>query len=405
MNIFKKIYCRTFQGIMRIAIPLMPYREPEILEENAQVAEVFKKENCKSVFFVTDKTIRGLGLTAALEKTLTEAGMKVVVFDEVFPNPTISLVERGREVYLKENCDCLVALGGGSVIDCAKTVGARIVKPNQSVRGMKGLLKVHKKLPPFVAIPTTAGTGSETTIAAVITDDKTHHKYAINDFSLIPHYALLDYNLTLGLNQKITSTTGLDALTHAVEAFIGRSTTKNTREASLQAVKLIYENLKEVYDNGSNKEARQNMLKASYLAGVAFTKSYVGYVHAIAHTLGGAYGVAHGLANAIILPVMLRKYGSAIHKKLAILAKYAAMVEETATNQEAAEKFISWIEELNKYFAIPTKVEQIKEQDIPKLARLADKEANPLYPVPVLMDSHQLENIYYRLSQGVSYGN
>lgn len=401
MNIFKRFYCRAFQLVMRIALPLLPYRQPKVLENNQQVVETLTSKKCKNVFFVTDKVIRGLGLTTALEQALQQAGIGVVVYDEVLPNPTISLVEKGRELYLAQNCDCIIALGGGSVIDCAKTVGARIVKPNQTVRGMKGLLKVCKKLPPFIAIPTTAGTGSETTIAAVITDDKTHHKYAINDFSLIPHYALLDYNLTLGLNQKITSTTGMDALTHAVEAFIGQSTTPKTRQASLKAIKLISENLKEVYDNGKNAQARQNMLTASYLAGVAFTKSYVGYVHAVAHTLGGAYGVPHGLANAIILPVVLRKYGSAVHKKLAILARHINIATTEHTNQQAAELFIEWIEGLNEYFGIPKQIEQIKEADIANLAKLADKEANPLYPVPKLFGIEEIENIYYRLSQGV----
>lgn len=401
MNILKKIYCRTFQGVMRLVLPFLPYREPKVLENNSQVVETFKKLKCKKVFFVTDKTIRGLGLTLALENELTQNNIEVVVFDDVFPNPTISLIEKGRELYVAKNCDCLVALGGGSVMDCAKTVGARIVKPNQTVRGMKGLLKVCKKLPPLVAIPTTAGTGSETTIAAVITDDKTHHKYAINDFSLIPHYALLDYNLTLGLNQKITCTTGMDALTHAVEAFIGQSTTPKTRKASLEAIKLISQNLKEVYNNGKNAEARQNMLKASYLAGVAFTKSYVGYVHAVAHTLGGAYGVAHGLANAIILPVVLRKYGPAVYKKLAIVARHISIASTEHTNKQAAQMFIEWVEGLNRYFGIPKQIDQIKEEDIPKLAKLADKEANPLYPVPKLWGEEELENIYYRLSQGV----
>ena len=397
MNIFKKAYCRVFQGIMRLVMPLLPYREPTVLESNKQVAQIFKNNNCKKVFFVTDKVIRGLGLTRALEDELLDAEIQVFVFDEVLPNPTISLVEKGRELYLSHNCDCLVALGGGSVMDCAKAVGARIVKPNQSVRGMKGLLKVCKKLPPFVAIPTTAGTGSETTIAAVITDDQTHHKYAINDFSLIPHYALLDYNLTLGLNQKITSTTGMDALTHAVEAFIGQSTTRKTREASLQAIKLIAENLKEVFDNPQNAQARQNMLKSSYLAGVAFTKSYVGYVHAVAHTLGGAYGVAHGLANAIILPVVLKKYGEAAHKKLAILARHINLASSEIPDDQAAQLFIAWIENLNNYFKIPKTVEQIQEQDIPKLAKLADKEANPLYPVPKLYSDKELQDIYKSL--------
>ena len=316
MNILKKFYCRTYQIVFRAILPFLPYRQPQILEDNNEVIEALKSNKKTSVFFVTDKNIRGLKLTNALETALLENNFNLFVFDNVMPNPTVSAIEDATKEYLSHNCDCIIACGGGSVIDLAKIVGARVVKPNKTVNQMKGLLKIRKKLPTFIAIPTTAGTGSETTLAAVITDDKTHYKYTINDFSLIPHYALLDYNLTIGLNPFITSTTGMDALTHAIEAYIGRSTTKKTRQASLTAIKLIKENLVEAFNNGLNKKARQNMLKASFLAGVAFTQSYVGYVHAIAHSLGGKYGVPHGLANAIILPLMLKEYGKSAEKKL-----------------------------------------------------------------------------------------
>ena len=397
MNIFKKIYCRTYQFCFRVALPLLPYRQPKILESNEEVLETLKNEKINKIFFVTDKTIKGLGLTAPLEKTLTDGGLEVVIFDNVLPNPTISLVEEGLKKYTESSCEAIIALGGGSVIDCAKTIGARIVKPNKPVKKMKGLLKICKKLPTLIAIPTTAGTGSETTLAAVITDDETHHKYPINDFSLIPHYALLDYHLTLGLNQKITSTTGMDALTHAVEAFIGQSTTPQTRKASVESIRLIKENLKEVYDNGQNADARQKMLRASYLAGVAFTKSYVGYNHAIAHTLGGKYGVAHGLANAIILPHTLKSYGKSVYNKLSKLAKLTKIANEFDSKEVASKKFINWIEELNKYFNIPDYVEQLIEDDIPELAAKADMEGNPLYPVPKLMDKNELSEIYKKL--------
>lgn len=397
MNIFKKMYCRTYQFIFKVALPFLPYREPLILENNNEVLNVLKNKKTKKVFFVTDKVIWGLGLTKALEDTLTNGGVEVCVFNEVLPNPTISLVETGLKRYLSENCDAIIALGGGSVIDCAKVVGARVVKPKQSVQKMKGLLKIGKKLPTLIAIPTTAGTGSETTLAAVITDDKTHHKYPINDFSLIPHYALLDYHLTLGLNKKITSTTGMDALTHAVEAFIGGSTTKQTRTAAKEAVKLIYENLVTVYNDGSNAQARQNMLKASYLAGVAFTKSYVGYSHAIAHSLGGKYGVAHGLANAIILPVILKEYGKTVYKKLSKLAIYARIGDKNNTDEQNAKMFIEWIENLNMQFEIPQTVKELRNEDIKELSKTADKEANPLYPVPKLMNAKELAKVYEKL--------
>ena len=397
MNIFKKIYCRTFQFCFRIALPLLPYRQPEILEKNDDVINVLKLNNIKNVFLVSDKTIRGLGLTKSLEITLIDNNINLTIYDEVLPNPTISQVETGLKNYLESNSECIIALGGGSVIDCAKAIGARVVKPDKSINKMKGLLKICKKLPTFIAIPTTAGTGSETTLTAVITDDKTHHKYTINDFSLIPHYALLDYNLTLGLNQKITSTTGMDALTHSIEAYIGQSTTPQTRKASIESIKLIKENLEEVYNNPSNKTARQNMLKASYLAGTAFTKSYVGYVHAIAHTLGGKYGTPHGLANAIILPTMLKKYGKTVHNKLSKLAKLTNIANKDDNNEVSTTKFIKWIEQLNQKFNIPQYVEPLKLEDIESLAQYADKEANPLYPVPKLMDKKELSEIYKKL--------
>jgi alcohol dehydrogenase class IV len=363
----------------------------------SDVAEVCQKKGITSVMIVTDAGIRKLGLTNALENALTEKGISYCIYDGTVPNPTITNVEEARELYLKEDAQGLIAFGGGSSIDCAKVVGARIVKPKQSVRKMKGLLRVLKKLPLLIAIPTTAGTGSETTVAAVITDSENHFKYPINDFCLIPHYAVLDYRTTLGLPQSITSTTGMDALTHAVEAYIGGTTTKKTRAMAEEAITLIYQHLKTAYDDGQNAEARTAMLRAAYCAGVAFTESYVGYVHAVAHSLGGQYGTPHGLANAVILPVVLHKYGVACEAKLAYLARMVGLVNESASDFEAAQAFIGWIQDMNDSMGIPRYLPEIQEEDIPALAHHAHKEANPLYPVPVLMDEKELEDIYYEV--------
>ena len=395
MNCFKKLYCRSFQTIMKIAIPFMPYRKPNMLDSLKDLPALLKDKNISSVLLVTDKGIRGLGLTSGLEKDITKAGIKLTVFDDVIPNPTISNIEAGVEVYKQKNCEAIIAFGGGSVMDCAKIIGARIVKPNQPVKKMKGLLKICKKLPLLIAVPTTAGTGSETTLAAVITDDATHHKYPINDFNLIPQYAVLDYKTTIGLPPHITSTTGMDALTHAVEAYIGKSTTRQTRDMSEKAVKLIVENIEKVYKNGKDKNARDNMLKASFFAGVAFTKSYVGYVHAVAHSLGGKYGVPHGLANAIILPYFLERYGQKVVKPLSKLAKISGIADDCDDKKLAADKFVAWIKETNKKLNIPEYIDSIKKEDIPELAAKADSEGNPLYPVPRLMDKAELADMYY----------
>ncbi len=397
VNIFNKIWCRSYQFVMRLAMPLMPYREPVLLENYEGLVDVLQINSIKKVMLVTDKGINSLGLTKDLEKALKKAKINCVVFEDVVPNPTISNVENGLVLYKKENCEGLIALGGGSVMDCAKAIGARVVKPKKPLQKMKGLLKIRKRLPLLIAIPTTAGTGSETTVTAVITDDNTHHKYTINDFSLIPHYALLDYKITLGLPPHITSTTGMDALTHAIEAYIGLSTTKYTRKMSEDATKLILQNILKVYENPNNEKARQNMLLASYYAGISFTRSYVGYVHAVAHTLGGRYNIPHGLANAIILPKMLEEYGSKIYKKLGILAKKVGLSEFSDSNKIATKKFIDHIKYLNKQMEIPINIPQIEEEDIPHLAQNAIKEANPLYPVPKIYSAKNLENIYLKI--------
>lgn len=394
MNIAKKAFCRVFQKVMHLLIPIFPYREPKILDSTEQIADLLKSNNIERVMLVTDKGIRGLGLCAPLENHLEKNGIVCHVYDETVPNPTSQNVEDALKIYKANSCQALIAFGGGSSMDCAKALGARVVCPNKSLDKMAGLIKICKRLPMLIAIPTTAGTGSEATVASVIVDSKTHHKYVINDFCLIPRYAVLDPKITVGLPPHLTATTGMDALTHAIEAYIGRSKTKVTKAASIDAVKLIFGNLERAYENGADLEARKNMLHASYLAGVAFTRSYVGYVHAVAHTLGGKYGVAHGLANAVLLPCVLRAYGESATDSLAELARAVGLVNAETSAEDAAEAIISHIEGMNERMNIPKKLSCIKSCDIPEMAKLADREANPIYPVPTLWNAEELEAIY-----------
>lgn len=397
MNFFGKVYCRAYQGVMKIVLPMMPYREPVILDSMDAVAKTLLDKNIDNVMVVTDANIVKLNLLKALIDCLNENNIKYELYDEVLPNPTTDMVETVLEKYNSANCQAIIAVGGGSVIDCAKGLGARVVNPNKKLNKMKGLLKVKGPLPPFFAVPTTAGTGSETTVSAVITDANTHHKYVINDFDLIPHFAVLDANLTTGLPLGVTSTTGMDALTHAIEAYIGNATTEQTRKHSLEAIRIIMDNLPKVCEDGSNVRARRQMLRASYMAGLAFTRSYVGYVHAIAHSLGGKYGTAHGLANAVILPYVLSEYGKTITKKLKTIAVYCEIARPYDSDEIAASKFVNKIIEMNETFGIPKTFDFIKEEDIPEMAKNASKEANPLYPVPVLMSAKELEKLYYKI--------
>lgn len=336
-----------------------------------------------------------LHLLDSLFEGLTAAGINYVVYDGVQPNPSIENIEEARSLFVENGCEGMIAFGGGSPMDCAKVAAARVAKPNQSVSQMRGVMKVLHKLPPFFAVPTTAGTGSETTLAAVVTNTKTHEKYAINDPSLRPKYAVMDPELTVGLPKHITSTTGMDALTHAVEAYIGKSNVKSTVDYAEKAVKMIFENLETAYNDGANIEARNQMLLASFYAGMAFTRAYVGYVHAIAHNLGGLYGVPHGLANAIILPVILEEFGSAIYPRLASLADIVGIAG--ANDEEKAKAFIAEIRAMNERMAIPTGFAQIKDEDIPTIVARAMKEAHPLYPVPVIFDEERLTAIVRKL--------
>lgn len=397
MNPLKKAYCRIFQNVFKFALPLLPYRNPKIIGSVKGIPEVLEKRGYNNVLIITDAGIRSLGLTERLEQTLRRNCISYQIYDKTVANPTTVNVDEALHMYLDNDCQAIIGFGGGSSMDCAKATAARIAKPHQSLAQMKGILKVHQKLPLLIAIPTTAGTGSETTLAAVITDAKTRHKYAINDFPLIPRYAVLDPKVTLSLPPFITATTGMDALTHAVEAYIGNSTTPGTRKNALDAVQLIFENLDTAYTDGNNIEARRNMLRASYFAGCAFTKSYVGYVHAVAHSLGGKYNVPHGLANAVILPMVLETYGDSITHKLRNLSLAAGLCDKQEDDKTAARMFIDAVKDMKKRFGIGDYIPEIQETDIPELSHYADKEANPLYPVPVLMDASELETLYYRL--------
>ncbi|MBQ3048306.1 MAG: iron-containing alcohol dehydrogenase [Clostridia bacterium] len=397
MNFFKKLYCRSYQTIFKLMLPFLPYRQPTILNSNDEVCNVLIKNNIQNVLLVTDEGIKSLNLTNKLEEQIKNKNINLFIYDKTVPNPTTENVEQALNIYKQNNCQALIAFGGGSVMDCAKAVGAKIAKPHKTLNQMKGVLKVGKKIPLLIAVPTTAGTGSETTLAAVITDSKTRHKYAINDFPLIPKYALLDETLTVGLPKHITATTGMDALTHAIEAYIGKSTTKQTRTCALFAIKTILENILKVYETPQDLKARKNMLIASYNAGIAFTKSYVGYVHAVAHTLGGKYNTPHGLANAVILPVVLKIYGKSAHKKLWKIGLYCKLFNSDISYEKGANIFINKIQQINTKMQIGTTIDALNKQDIPQLAKIADHEANPLYPVPQLWDAKKIEQVYYAI--------
>lgn len=398
MFILKRVGCRIFQGVFRMALPVLPYREPTLLASCEKVGDALCHEGVRSVLIVTTEGSVRRGIVDPIIGSLDRAGISYTVYDKTKPDPTTGNIEDTLLVYNENRCDGIVAVGGGSAIDCAKAVGARVACPKRKLNRLAGVLKVNRKIPTLVAIPTTAGTGSEVTPAAVVTDELTHRKYAIMSFPLIPYYAVLDARLTQSMPSGLTAATGMDALTHAVEAYIGRSTTKKSREMALDAVKLIFANIEKAYSDGDDLVARENMLVASYKAGVAFSISYVGYVHAIAHTLGGKYGTPHGLANAQILPHVLSAYGKSAYKKLHTLGIAVGVSSEKDGFEAGAMAFINAIVKLNERMGIPPVAADIRKEDIASLATLAEREANPLYPVPRLMNAEELEVLYYNIA-------
>ena len=407
VNPFYKAFCRCYQKIMYIAVFFLPWNQNKGTLSGAgsikELPQFLKEKGFENILIVTDNFLFEHGMADPIAQKCEELGMKSTIFHGVVPNPTIQNIEDGLQMYKDNNCDCIVALGGGSSMDCAKGIAARVACPKKTVPQMKGLIKIllsgrGKKMPPLVAIPTTSGTGSEATVAAVISNPEKKEKYPLNDPYLIPKYVVMDPELTIGLPKPVTSTTGVDALTHAVEGFIGSENTKQTKKDSIEAVQLIHKYLKRAYDEGTDLEARNQMQQAAFLAGRAFTRSYVGYVHAVAHSLGGMYGVPHGLANAVILPYVLDAYGKSAYKKLAKLADCIDIKGEN--DEEKAKAFIQWIRDLNASMEIPDKIrakdgsQLIKEKDLPLMIEHAYKEANPLYPCPQVWSRDDLEKIY-----------
>lgn len=403
-----RFLARTYQTTLRGASYFMPFRRPEILSGEGAVLrlpERVRKEGVRHVLFFVGKSGQRMPFYASLLEAFHTEGIEVTVYDGTVPNPTVGNVEEALALFREKGCDGLLAMGGGSQMDCAKIVGARFARPDKPVRSLKGLLKVGRKIPPLFVIPTTAGSGSEVTVAAVVSIPETHEKFGISDPALIPLTAVLDPLTTVSLPPKITAETGMDALTHAVEAYIGRSNTKETARSGLTAAKLIFESLPTAYSNGADTAARKKMLRGSFEAGVAFTRAYVGYVHALAHAVGGLYGVAHGQANAILLPLVLEAYGSSAEKRLAELADAAGVVQGVrepgadqgiSSDREKAAGFIAAIRRMNDSMGIPRTISSLRGEDIPLLTGRAAKEANPLYPVPRIMDESELAAILRR---------
>lgn len=363
-----------------------------------EIPGVLKKLGVKKVLVVTGRHV-GKSIAPEIIENIRLSGLEAVHYSEVTANPTTTTVYEIKDMYMKEGCDGFLAIGGGSPIDAAKAAACLCARPRATLNDLAGLLKIMKNIPPFVAVPTTSGTGSETTMAAVVTDAETHHKYAIMDPHIIPDYAVMDPELVVGLPQKTTSATGMDALCHAVESYVSvMNKPEKSRRYAEEATVLIFRYLERAYNDGSDMEAREKLMEAAYKAGWSFGRTGVGNVHAIAHTLGGLYNTAHGLANAVILPIVLEDYGKAVYKPLARLAELAG-IKTDGSDEEKAKAFIAEIYAMNKRMDMPEGFAFIEEKDIPQMCAYACSEANPTYPVPVIYDKPHFEKLILEIKR------
>jgi alcohol dehydrogenase class IV len=374
---------------------VLPIPQPTLMVgpgSSARLGETISDLGHRRILIVTDGVITRLGLMKPLLDALTAGSTAVVIFDEITPDAPIPLVEKGIALYLSQDCDAIVAFGGGSVMDSAKAIGVAVAN-GKHPRQLVGYFKGWNPPPPLYAVPTTAGTGSEVTVAAVISDPENGTKLVIADTRLVPRLAALDPTLMTGLPAPITAATGMDALTHAIEAYIGEWGTDFTDRMALAAVAMIYENLPVAFANGQDLAAREKMALASTYAGLAFTRANVGNVHAIAHQLGGRYHTPHGLANAIVLPAVLRFSSPAITLKLATLAARARVGEQGRPDVEQARAFLESVDAMNASLGIPVQLDALREEDIPALAKAACWEADTNYPVPRRMSQADCEGL------------
>ncbi len=393
------LFLRTYMIVFKAVTAVMPFKWPLTFEGSDSSLDLCRhiaKQGHQKILIVTDTMLVKLGLLEKMQVELSKLGLEHCVYDGVEPNPTVDQIEAGYRVLAEHGCDAILAVGGGSSIDAAKMIGAR-AKNDKPVVKMAGLFRVWRGMLPLYAVPTTAGTGSEVTIAAVVSDPSQQRKLPVMDLKLMPTAAALDGALMTGLPAPITAATGMDALTHAVEAYISRNALKRTDEKAIEATQLIMLNLEKAVSDGSNLEARQNMARASHLAGIAFTQAGVGYVHAIAHNFGALYHTPHGLANAIVMPHVLDFSKTSCAARLADLARACNIGPTGGSDEALADAFISRIRELNASFNIPSQLKDLRSQDVSKIAGAALAEARFTYAVPRYMDRQACEQIIQQM--------
>ncbi len=384
-------------AVGRVGAKFLPDRVPVTFVGDGAVAEL-----CESIahsgvdraLIVTDAMLVELGIVGQIVDALQAVGVASSVFSGVEPDPTFPQVEAGLVQLEADHCGAVVAVGGGSPMDAAKMIAA-LATNGRPLDKLEGMFKLGKAPLPVYAVPTTAGTGSEVTVAAVLSDPDSHEKKFYLDPKLMPVMAALDPGLMTGLPPAITAATGMDALTHAVESFIAKTATPQSKAYATIAVRLVFRNLPKAFSDGSDRAARKAMALASYYAGLAFTRTSVGYVHAIAHAFGRYYRTPHGLANAIALPHVLELSKVEAEGPLARLAEIIGL--EAASDSERAAAFIQAVRDLMQKIDIPSTLKDLRTEDIATIAEQARAEVHLNYPVPRYISQDECVALLHRI--------
>ena len=391
----KNLYYKFMAIVVTWLLRLLPRNAPVVykgLNSALVLCEQVAVLGFNKVLIVTDNFLGSSGILDGIKATLEKSGVEFAVYDGVLPDPAFDQVQAGEAVYRSEACQAVIAVGGGSVLDAAKMMSMLHTNPGP-LDSFDGIQKCKKPGVPLFAIPTTAGTGSEITLAAIITDPVSHRKIPVVDSKMIPGYVALDAEIMKGMPPGITAATGMDALTHAVESYLSKASTESTELQAKAAVRLIFKYLVAAYQDGGNMDARDGMAVASFYAGAAFGKTSVGYVHGIAHQLGRVCGTPHGNANAMVLPEVLAAYGECVHQRLADLARTVNLDEPGASDSQLAGDFIQAIADMRKEMELPLQPKDLKAQDIPGIVEEALAEAGALYPVPRYMSADEVRYI------------
>ena len=393
---FRKPLLRTLKPTMARSMYLLPPQESALLQRAGSVKRLpalIRAQGIHKPLIVTDPMLMEIKLLDGLLAACEALGLPYAVYDGVQPNPSIENIEDAYGLYLKNGCDAVVGFGGGSSMDCAKVVAGRVVRPHLSTERLGGYFKVMlpfpKKLPRIFAVPTTAGTGAETTSAAVVTDPEKNTKYTVNDFLLHPHFIVLDPELTLGLPPFFTAITAMDALSHAVEGYIGGAHCRVTDIYSESAIRMIFENVAKVVQDGSDIAARSQMLLASYYAGIVLNRALTGYVHPFAHKIGGMYHLPHGRVIGAVLPLVFEFYGTTVHRRLAKLADVINVTTPDMPEARKAAAFIEAVRGFNRTYGIGETIPELREEDFGEIAQSIHRECIP-YPVPKIMDDNDI---------------